>query len=41
MGKIKRTYDEIFKKKAIDLYFKEDMGYTPHRYQAKLIQRQL
>ncbi|PEB38339.1 helix-turn-helix domain-containing protein [Bacillus pseudomycoides] len=28
MGKIKRTYDETFKKKAIDLYFKEGMGHT-------------
>ncbi|MED4512559.1 helix-turn-helix domain-containing protein, partial [Bacillus cereus] len=28
MGKIRRTYDETFKKKAIDLYFKEGMGYT-------------
>ncbi|MDM5439837.1 helix-turn-helix domain-containing protein [Bacillus hominis] len=28
MGKTKRTYDETFKKKAIDLYFKEGMGYT-------------
>ncbi len=27
MGKIRQTYDLTFKKKAVDLYFKEGMGY--------------
>ena len=27
MGKIRKTYDVKFKKKAVDLYFKEGMGY--------------
>ncbi|NNU94243.1 helix-turn-helix domain-containing protein [Geobacillus sp. NFOSA3] len=27
MGKIRKTYDAKFKKKAVDLYWKEGMGY--------------
>jgi transposase len=27
MGKIRKTYDAKFKKKAVDLYLKEGMGY--------------
>ncbi|MBE2911493.1 transposase [Anoxybacillus flavithermus] len=27
MGKIRKTYDVKFKKKAVDLYLKEGMGY--------------
>lgn len=27
MGKIRKTYDTTFKKKAVDLYLKEGMGY--------------
>ena len=27
MGEIKKTYDLAFKKKAVDLYLKEEMGY--------------
>lgn len=27
MGKIKRTFDAAFKKKAVDLYLKDGMGY--------------
>jgi transposase len=27
MGKIRKTYDAKFKKKAVDLYLEEDMGY--------------
>ncbi|PEQ46254.1 transposase, partial [Bacillus cereus] len=27
MGKIKKTYDVFFKKKAVDLYLKEGMAY--------------
>lgn len=27
MGKIRKTYDRSFKKKAVDMYLKEGMGY--------------
>jgi len=27
MGKIRRTFDAVFKKKAVDLYLKDGMGY--------------
>lgn len=31
MGKIKKTYDVFFKKKAVDLYFKKGMAYKKIR----------